>query len=259
MKNRPLVAGNWKMHMTLPETRTWIDEILRASSGLTEADLAVLPPYTVLSEASRLLTGTTIRLGAQNLHWEDRGAFTGEISGPMIADAGCRYVVIGHSERRQWFGETDATVRKRIAAALRSGLRPIVCVGETSAERDAGRTLEVVDVQIDGALTGFSAESIGGLVFAYEPVWAIGTGRTASPEEAQDVQEAIRRRLQEKIGKSAAACVIILYGGSVKPANAYALFRKQDIDGFLVGGASLEASSFIEIAKESIRAYKEVK
>jgi len=258
MKTRPMIAGNWKMNMTLPETRAWIESVLRASAGMTEADLIVIPPYTVLSEAARLLAGTPIGLGAQNLHWEDRGAFTGEISGPMLKDAGCRYVVIGHSERRQLFGETDATVNKRIGAALRAGLRPIVCVGETLAERDAGRTLEVVGSQLAGGLAGLPDEAIGGLILAYEPVWAIGTGRTASPDQAQEVQAAIRGRLGEKIGQSAAACVIILYGGSVKPANAYALSRKKDIDGFLVGGASLEASSFIEIAGESIRAYKEV-
>jgi triosephosphate isomerase len=259
MEKRPFVAGNWKMNLTIPETRAWIEEWLLHSAGLEEAEIVVCPPYTALREASRRLTAAGIGLGAQNLHWEDKGAFTGEVSGPMLADAGCRYVIIGHSERRQYFGETDATVQKRIAAALRSGLRPIVCVGETLAEREAGRTRDVISSQLEGGLAGFPAETIGGLIFAYEPVWAIGTGRTATPDQAQEVHQAIRGRLEERIGNPAAAYVIILYGGSVKPANAYALFQKQDIDGFLVGGASLEAASMAEIVKESIRAYKEVK
>jgi triosephosphate isomerase len=258
MRKRPFVAGNWKMNMTLPETRGWMTEVLRAAPGLTEADMVVLPPYTVLTEAARIASGTSLSLGAQNIHGEDRGAFTGEISGPMIADAGCRYVVVGHSERRQLFGETDAIVRVKIAAALRSDLRPIVCLGETLVQREAGRTMEVIETQLNGGLSGFTTDEIGRLILAYEPIWAIGTGRTASPDQAQEVQTAIRVRLEEKIGKAGAACAIILYGGSVKPANAYALFRKRDVDGFLVGGASLEAAAFIEITRESIRAYKEV-
>jgi len=258
MKKRPFVAGNWKMNLTLPETRNWMTEVLRAAPGLTEADMVVLPPFTVLTEASRIAAGTSLSLGAQNLHGEDRGAFTGEISGPMIADTGCRYVVVGHSERRQGFGETDVIVRDKIAAALRSNLRPIVCVGETLVQREAGRTRDVIETQLNGGLVGFSADELGRLILAYEPIWAIGTGRTATPDQAQEVQASIRSCLEEKIGKTAAPYAIILYGGSVKPANAYALFRKRDIDGFLVGGASLEAASFIEITRESIRAYKEV-
>jgi triosephosphate isomerase len=258
MKKRPLVAGNWKMNLTLPETRVWMIEVLRAAPGLAEAEMVVLPPFTVLSEAAVIASGTKLSLGAQNLHGEDRGAFTGEISGPMIAEAGCRFVVIGHSERRQLFGETDANVRTKVAAALRSGLRPIVCIGETLAQREAGRTMEIISGQLNGGLSGLEPDDISRLILAYEPIWAIGTGRTASPDQAQEVHSAIRDCLEEKIGKTAAAYAIILYGGSVKPANAYALFRKRDIDGFLVGGASLEAASFIEIIRETIRAYKEV-
>jgi len=256
MKKRPFVAGNWKMNLTVPETRGWIEEWLLHSGDLTEADAVICPPFTAIREASRRIVGTKLGLGAQNLHWEDKGAFTGEVSGPMLSDAGCRYVIVGHSERRQLFGETDATVAKRIAAALRAGLRPIVCVGETLEQRDAGQTLAVVTSQLEGGLAGLADETVKGLILAYEPVWAIGTGRTATPDQAQEVHAAIRAYLEQRIGKPAAACVIILYGGSVKPANAYALFQKRDIDGFLVGGASLEAASMAEIARESIRAYK---
>jgi triosephosphate isomerase len=176
----------------------------------------------------------------------------------MLADAGCRYVVVGHSERRQYFGETDETVRKRITAALRAGLRPIVCIGETLAERESGKTRDVLETQIGGCLAGLNAGEFGSLIVAYEPVWAIGTGRTATPAQAEEAQASIRGRLEEKYGKEAAEYAIILYGGSVKSANAYALFRERNIDGFLVGGASLEATPFIEIAAEAIRAFKEV-
>jgi triosephosphate isomerase len=258
MKKIPFVAGNWKMNMTIAETRAWFSGFLPLAPPMEGAEIVVCPPFTALAEAALLAAGTAVRVGAQNLSWEDAGAFTGEVSGPMIAEAGGRYAIVGHSERRQLFGEADETVRRRIAAALRCGLRPIVCVGETLEEREAGRTLAVVSGQLEGGLSGFPAETVGGLVFAYEPVWAIGTGRTATPEQAQEIHAAIRERLEQKIGKTPAGCAIILYGGSVKPANAYALFQKRDIDGFLVGGASLEASSFAGIIRESIRAYKEV-
>lgn len=259
MKKPPFIAGNWKMNLTASETRNWIEAWLLCSRDLDEAEIVICPQFTAIPEAARRLAETKLGLGAQNLHWEDKGAFTGEVSAPMLVDAGCRYVIIGHSERRRLFGETDASVARRITAALRAGLRPIVCVGETLEERDAGRTLDVIASQMDGGLAGLPDETVEGLVIAYEPVWAIGTGRTATPDEAQEVHEAIRGRLEQRIGKRAAACVIILYGGSVKPANAYALSQKRDIDGFLIGGASLEADSMAEIARESIRAYKEVK
>jgi triosephosphate isomerase len=258
MKKIPFIAGNWKMNLTIAQTRDWFSRFLPLLPGPAEAEIVVCPPFTALREASLLAAGTAVRVGAQNLAWEDAGAFTGEVSGPMIVEAGGRYAIVGHSERRRLFGETDDRVRRRIAAAIRSGLRPIVCLGETLDQREAGRTLAVVSTQLNGGLDGFPPETVGGLVFAYEPVWAIGTGRTASPDEAQDVQAAIRERLGQRIGKEAAGCAIILYGGSVKPANAKALFLKRDIDGFLVGGASLEAESFAGIVRESIRAYKEV-
>ena len=256
IRKAPLIAGNWKMHMTVPEARALLRLILDAAPSISGAEIVVIPPYTVLSEAARILQGTPVSLGAQNLFWEDKGAFTGEISGPMLADLGCRYVVIGHSERRQLFGETDATVNKRIFA-LRARLLPIVCVGETLEERDAGRALSTVRSQIERGLENVPLEGMKDIVFAYEPVWAIGTGRTASPGQAQEIHSALREKIEENYGKEPAARAIILYGGSVKPANSFALFREKDIDGFLVGGASLEAESFVQIAREALRAYKE--
>jgi len=257
-KKPPFIAGNWKMHMTAPETRALVTAIVRESPNLPDAELVLLPPYTALAEAARLLLDTAVQLGAQNLHYEDKGAFTGEISGPMLADAGCRYVAIGHSERRQHFGETDATVNKRIYAALRAGLKPIVCVGESLAERESGQTIARIDTQLQHGLAGLTPAQFASIVLAYEPVWAIGTGRTATPAQAEEVHSHIRAWLAGPYGKEAAHCAIILYGGSVKPANSFALYREKDIDGFLVGGASLEAETFIGIAKEAIKAYKEV-
>jgi len=256
---RPFIAGNWKMHLSLSEARELAGEIVRTAGSLAEADMVVLPPFTALTETARVLTGSPVALGAQNLFWEDKGAFTGEVSGPMLSDAGCRYVVIGHSERRQYFGETNATVNKRIVAALRAGLRPIICIGETLSERESAKTWDVLGGQIDGGLAGAGADTFDHLILAYEPVWAIGTGRTATPAQAEESHAFIRARIEEKAGNEAAECAIILYGGSVKPANSYALFRERNIDGFLVGGASLEAFSFLEIVKEAIRAFKEVK
>jgi triosephosphate isomerase len=219
--------------------------------------MVVLPPYTALSEAASRLAGGPVAWGGQNLHWEDQGAFTGEISGPMLADAGCRYVAVGHSERRQYFGETDETVNRRTLAALRAGLRPIVCFGETIEQRESGKTMEVIAGQLDKGLAGLAAKPFGRVVLAYEPVWAIGTGRTATPAQAEEVQAYVRARLREKYGQTAADCATILYGGSVKTTNAYFLFKEQNIDGFLVGGASLEAESFLLIAAEALKAYKE--
>jgi triosephosphate isomerase (TIM) len=254
----PFVAGNWKMHLTRAEAGLLLGAVAKGAPALAPAELVVLPPYTALAEAAARLIGTPVAWGAQNLHWEDKGAFTGEISGPMLADAGCRYVAVGHSERRQYFGETDETVNRRTLAALKAGLRPIVCVGETLAQRESGKTMDVIAGQLRGGLSGLAAEPFGRIVLAYEPVWAIGTGRTASPAQAEEVHAFIRTRLQENYGKTAADCAIILYGGSVKTANAYSLFKEQNIDGFLVGGASLEAESFLRIAEEAVKAYKEV-
>ena len=258
-KKPPFIAGNWKMHMTIPEARALVSAVVEACPALTEAEVVILPPFTALAESARLLLDTPVQLGAQNLHYEDKGAFTGEISGPMLADAGCRYVVIGHSERRRYFGETDASVNKKIFAAFRAGLKPIVCVGETLEERESGRTIARIDSQLRDGLTGITPGPFADIVLAYEPVWAIGTGKTATPAQAEEVHAHIREKLAEAYGKEAASYAIILYGGSVKPVNSYALYREKNIDGFLVGGASLEAETFIGIAKEAIKAYKEVK
>ncbi len=258
-KKRPFIAGNWKMHMTIPEARDLASKIAKASAGLTEAEIVLSPPFTALSEVSRALEGSHVCLAAQNLHWEEKGAFTGEISAPMLRDAGCRYVIIGHSERRQYFGETDAGVNRKIKAASKSGVIPIVCIGETLAERERGETMGVVSRQLDGGLEGVSAESLEPMIIAYEPVWAIGTGKTASPAQAEEVHVHIRQELTRRYGNGQAECAIILYGGSVKPANAFALLSERNIDGFLVGGASLEAESFVQITREAIEANKEKK
>jgi len=253
----PFVAGNWKMHLNLAEARALAVRVVEASGELSGATCVLIPPYTALGTVREAVAGTPVGLGAQNLHWEDKGAFTGEVSAPLLADAGCCYVVIGHSERRQFFGETDETVNRKVGAALRHLLTPILCVGETLEIRDSGRALAHVGHQLDAALTGLGPEAARSVVIAYEPVWAIGTGRTASPGQAEEVQAFLRKNLSERYGDRLADCAIILYGGSVKPANAWSLYREQDIDGFLVGGASLEADSFIGIVREALRAQRE--
>lgn len=258
-KGPPFVAGNWKMHTTIAEARALVTAIVRASLELAQAEIVVAPPFTALAEARKILEGSSVQLAGQNLFWEEKGAFTGEISAPMLKDAGCQYVIIGHSERRQYFRETDADVNKKIKAALRHDLFPIVCVGESLEERERGETMLRVSRQLEEGLAGLSEKEFELIVIAYEPVWAIGTGRTASPEQAEQVHTFIREKLAFKYGKKRAACAIILYGGSVKPMNAYALMGEKNIDGFLVGGASLEAESFIQIAQEAIRAVKEKK
>ncbi len=255
----PFVAGNWKMHSTIPEARDLVAAILQGLPGLSGARLLLLPPFTALAEVAGLLKGTGVALGAQDLFWEDKGAFTGEISGPMLRDAGCTHVLVGHSERRQHFGETDGTVNRKVGAALRSGLKPIVCIGETLEERRAGKVSAKVDAQLEEGLRGLTTGEMGRVVLAYEPVWAIGTGETATPAQAGEVHTHIRGRLAEKYGNGPASCAIILYGGSVKPANSYALFKEKDIDGFLVGGASLDADAFVGIAGEALRADGEKK
>ncbi len=253
----PLVAGNWKMHLTAEEAKGLAARVVKAGLEMPEAEIVLIPPFSLLEAVRKVVAESPVQLGAQNMHWEDKGAFTGEVSPVQLADAGCRYVVLGHSERRQLFGETDGGVNKKIKAALRHGLTPIFCLGETLQEREGGRTMSRVGEQLDAGLDGLEGKQIGSTVIAYEPVWAIGTGKTATPAQAQDVHAFLRERLEEKYGKEVSPCVIILYGGSVKPDNAFSLFREKDIDGFLVGGASLEAASFIQITKEAIRAHKE--
>ncbi len=258
-KKPPVVAGNWKMHMTVPEARELATAVVRASFSLAEAEIIVAPPFTALTEVNKVLEGSPVQLAAQNLFWEEKGAFTGEIAAPMLKDVGCQYVIVGHSERRQHFGESDADISKKIKAALRNQLFPIVCVGESLAERERGETMARVTRQLEESLDGLSATEFEHILIAYEPIWAIGTGKTATPEQAQEVHAWIREKLALGYGKDRASCAIILYGGSVKPTNAFALMSEKDIDGFLVGGASLEAESFIGIIQEAIKAVKEKK
>lgn len=255
----PLIAGNWKMHKTVEEAVELVTKTIHCSRTLENVKLVVIPPYTSLFPLKSLLKGTDISLGAQNVYWEEQGAFTGEISPSMLKDTDCQYVVIGHSERRLYFGETNQTANKKIHAALNAGLSPILCVGESLEEREKGLTLDKIEKQINEGLENIGEAEIKNVILAYEPIWAIGTGRNATPQQAQEVHNYIRRKLAEKYGNQMADCVIILYGGSVKPDNAFSLIKEKDIDGALVGGASLEANSFCQIAEEAARAYRKKK
>jgi len=244
---RPLIAVNWKMYGTRVEAEQLLTALKSALAGPIDREVVVAPPFTALETAGRLLAGSSIRLAGQNLYWEPQGAFTGEISGPMLKDLGCSYVILGHSERRQYFAETDQQVARKVKAAQRDGLIPIMCVGETLEERDRGDTLAVIRRQVHDGLHGQEKAAIAALVIAYEPVWAIGTGRTATPEQAQEVHAAIRATVAELSDLPTAGAVRILYGGSVKPDNVDGLMAQGDIDGALVGGASLQADSFARI------------
>lgn len=258
---RPLLAGNWKMHGTRSETERLLSALTQALGGVDPAqrEIVVAPPFSALETAARLLADTPIRLAAQNLHWEPHGAFTGEVSGPMLKEAGCTYVILGHSERRQYFAETDESVARKVRAARRDGLFPIICVGESLEERESGATLAVIDRQIRGALQDQELDpelnpevdqapaALTGLVIAYEPIWAIGTGRSASPDQAQEVHAAIRATLGSLTSPATADTTRLLYGGSVKPDTVDDLMAQPDIDGALVGGASLQADSFARI------------
>jgi triosephosphate isomerase len=245
----PLLAGNWKMHGSPSEARALASALKGLLANVAGREVVVAPAFPALTAVVECLRGTPIAVAAQNLHWEDAGAFTGEVSAPMLVDAGCSQVIVGHSERRQYFGETDETVARRIGAALRHGLTPIVCVGETLAEREAGNTLQVIDRQLRGALAALGTAEIGRLVVAYEPVWAIGTGKVARPDQAQEVHREIRRIVGELASSAVAAGLRILYGGSVKPDNIDDLMRQPDVDGALVGGASLKAEDFARIVR----------
>jgi triosephosphate isomerase len=246
---RPLVAGNWKMFMTVAESRVLLSELLPGLTAIQGVDIVLCPPFTSILSVAALLEGTAIGTGAQNMHWGASGAFTGEVAAPMVAEF-CKYVIIGHSERRTYFGETDRTVNLKVKAAFTYGLIPIMCVGETLAENEAGSTAEVVSRQVKDGLDGIEADSMENLVIAYEPVWAIGTGRAATAEGANAViEDNIRGELKQLYGNGLAQTVRILYGGSVKTSNAVEFFRHADIDGALVGGASLKATEFIPIVK----------
>jgi len=245
----PLIAGNWKMHGTRSEATALAEGIKSGVAGFTDRQVLVAPPYTALETVGRVLAGSKVLLAAQDVHWEPKGAYTGEVSAAMLRDVGCSHVIIGHSERRQFFAETDESVAQKVGSAQASGLTPIVCVGETLAQRDAGETLAVIERQLRHGLLGRDAAAIRALVVAYEPVWAIGTGKVATPEQAQEVHAFIRRTLVNVGGKDAGNACRILYGGSVKPDNIDELMRQLDIDGALVGGASLQVESFVRIAK----------
>jgi len=245
----PLLAGNWKMHATAGEAAQLAAAVVDAVRGVDDRDVLVAPPYPSLPVVAERLRNSRILLAGQNLHWEDKGAFTGEVSGPMLASVGCTHVIVGHSERRQLFGDTDEWVARKVGAALRAGLTPILCVGETLQEREANETWAVIDRQVRAALFGFDTAAIQRAILAYEPVWAIGTGRVATPDQAQEVHGSIRTLLTELAGAGVAAAARILYGGSVKPDNIDALMRQPDLDGALVGGASLNAVDFARIVR----------
>lgn len=242
------IAGNWKMNPSTAKAAVELATAVKAGVGQsTEVQVAVCPPSVFLHDVDKVLEGSPIGLGGQNLHWKPEGAYTGELSGAMLNDAGCTHVILGHSERRHGMGETDAQVNAKLTAALEAGLIPIVCIGETREEREGGQTEDVVSGQLAGSLAGLTPERMVGIVLAYEPVWAIGTGLTATPQQAQDVHAFIRAWLASRFDQATAARVVVQYGGSVKADNARELLSCPDIDGALVGGASLKAADFLGI------------
>jgi len=244
LKRRPLMAGNWKMNKTATEARDLAAKVIPLVSGVQDRDIVLAPPFTALQTVAETIKGTNVALSAQNVFWEEKGAYTGEISAEMLLDLGCEYVIIGHSERRQYFGETDETVNKKVCLALSKRLHPIVCVGETLQEREAGKAYEIIERQITGAFKGVSAAEMQQVIVAYEPVWAIGTGKTATPAQAEEVHARTRQKISAMFNDDVSAALRILYGGSVTPENVSALMAMPDIDGALVGGASLKPDSF---------------
>ena len=246
---KPIIAGNWKMHKTVSESLELVSDLCKLTAGITNVEIVVCPTFTALYPVRMAICDGPLRLGAQNMHWEKQGAFTGEIAPGMLKDLGCVYVIVGHSERRQYFGENDDTVNKKVTAAFANRLTPIMCVGETLEQREAGITEGVIGRQVRQGLTGLTQEQVGSMVIAYEPVWAIGTGRTASSGDANKVCKFIRRTVAEVFGEDSAERVRIQYGGSVKADNIAELMAQSDIDGALVGGASLDAATFAQIVK----------
>ncbi len=247
---KPIIAANWKMHMTSSEAESFLETFLAEVKDEQAVEIVLVPPFTTIPKVSELLTDVqNVKLGAQNMHAERSGAFTGEISAPMLRELYVRYVVLGHSERRSLFGETDVIVNAKLKSALEEALKPILCIGETLEQRDAGEVEKVLEAQLRGSLAGVEAKSFADIVIAYEPVWAIGTGRTASKEQAQEAHAFIRQTLAALTDQATADKVRIQYGGSVKPANAAELMAQPDIDGALVGGAALDPRSFAEIVK----------
>jgi len=247
-----VIAGNWKMNNDLKESKELIPKLIAGSKELnTNCEIVICPPYTSLSEASGIIKGSKIKLGAQNLHQEQSGAFTGEISAQMLISSGCEYVIIGHSERRMIFGESDELINKKISQAIKNNLKPIFCVGELLEEREKNITEQVIETQVLGGLKGFSVEALNNLIIAYEPVWAIGTGKTATPQQAEEVHVFIRKLIKDNYSLKFSENIRILYGGSVKPDNSKDLLSQKNIDGALVGGACLNAESFLSIIKSA--------
>ena len=251
MSRKVIIAGNWKMNKNASEGTALVEALKAGSAAFENVEIVVCPPFTTIGAVVEAAAGSNIEVGAQNIHWAESGAFTGEISADMLKTSGVKYVIIGHSERRQYFGETDETVNKRLAAALAAGLIPIVCVGELLEERESGKTEEVLSTQIRGGLANVSAADAAKIVIAYEPVWAIGTGKTATPEMAQAAHAFIRAELAAMFGSETAEAMRIQYGGSMKPANAKELVAQKDIDGGLIGGAALDAESFLSLIREA--------
>jgi triosephosphate isomerase len=248
----PIIAGNWKMYKTEPEAVDLASDLNQRLKDLSGVKVVICPPFTSLSSVGKVIEGSNISLGGQNMHWEEKGAYTGEISPTMLLTAGCEYVIIGHSERRALFSETDNSVSLKTKSSLKFGLSPIICVGERLEQREANETKEVVEHQVKGAFRDLNSEDAAKTVVAYEPVWAIGTGKTATPEQANEVHLFIRELLSSEFGKQCAEKINILYGGSVKPENSGELLGMPEIDGALVGGASLSAESFERIVRNSI-------
>jgi triosephosphate isomerase len=246
---KPIIAGNWKMNKTIPEAKTLVSGMVSKLAGFNDVEVVFCPPFTALSTVKELVKGTPYGVGAQDLYWKEQGAFTGEVSPLMLKDIGCDYVIIGHSERRQYFGETDTTVNQKVKAALAVGIKPIICVGETLAEREAGETDALIKRQTEKALEGIETSAIPSIVIAYEPIWAIGTGKSSSASDANQVTGLIRSTVAKMFGKAVADQMRIQYGGSVKPENIKEYMSQPEIDGALVGGASLEVESFNKLIR----------
>ncbi len=246
---RPMVAANWKMHKTVPEAVALAKRLRDAFPEPGDRDIVIAPPFTALGPVSAILKGSPVRLSAQNMHWETNGAYTGEISSVMLIDAGCEFVILGHSERRTLFGESGEMVNRKVRTAVQAGLKPIFCIGETLEQRQSGATFAVLEGQIKEGLNNIDSGDIRRVTFAYEPVWAIGTGETATPDQAQEAHRFIRKRLTSLYGEEIASRVVIMYGGSVNPENVRSLMEQPDINGALVGGASLEFESFAGIIR----------
>lgn len=246
-QRKPLIAGNWKMNKTCAQAVDTARTLVSLLPDVKDVEVMIAPPFTALAQVADIIASTPVELGGQDVFWEDHGAYTGQVSASMLVSAGCSYVIIGHSERRQYFGENDEMVNKKVKAAFAGGLAPVVCVGETEEERDGQKTFSVLDKQMDNGLEGLTVEMMANAVIAYEPVWAIGTGKTATPPQVQEVHAFLRSFLEQRFGEGISDKARILYGGSVKPGNAAELMELSDVDGALVGGASLDAEIFSKI------------